>query len=73
MAKVKSREEKIKEQWLKYFNNIKKENDLIRVILEYYKKIETELNKIELANLKKEMKTDLKAKERLRIVKKKKR
>lgn len=37
-TKVKSRDEKLREQWFKYFKNIEKENDLIRVILEYYYK-----------------------------------
>ena len=37
MAKIQSRDEKIQEQWQKYFKNIEKENDLIRVLLKYYK------------------------------------
>jgi predicted ATPase len=43
---AKSKEENLKEIWLKYFTNIKKENDLIYVILECYKNLEIEINKI---------------------------
>ncbi|MEE3349645.1 MAG: AAA family ATPase [Candidatus Gastranaerophilaceae bacterium] len=41
-----SKEEQLKEAWLAYFKNIQKENDLIRIILEYYKALEIEINKI---------------------------
>lgn len=47
MAKVISREEKIKEAWLAYFKNIEKENAMICLILEYFKEIEIEVSKIE--------------------------
>ena len=36
-TKVKSREEELQEQWMKYFKNIDKENDIIRTLLNYYK------------------------------------
>ena len=35
-AKVKSREKELQEQWLKYFKNIQKENDFIRILIKYY-------------------------------------
>lgn len=41
-----SKEEQLKEAWHAYFKNIQKENDLIRIILEYYKALEIEINKI---------------------------
>lgn len=48
MAKteVKSREQELQEQWIKYFKNIEKENDLIRLILKYCKEIEPKIKEI---------------------------
>jgi len=42
-AKVKSREQELQEQWIKYFKNIEKENDLIHLILKYCKEIEPKI------------------------------
>ena len=46
MAKVKSRDEELKEKWLQYFRNIAKENELIRELLKFYKEIEPDIQKI---------------------------
>ena len=46
MTKVKSREEKLQEAWLKYFKNIEKENDIIRLIIDYYNEFEIEITKL---------------------------
>lgn len=40
-SKVKSREERLQEAWLKYFKNIQKENELIRVIIDYADEIDS--------------------------------
>ena len=45
-AKVKSREQELQEQWIKYFKNIEKENDLIRLILKYCKEIEPKIKEM---------------------------
>ena len=50
-TKVKSREEQIQEAWLKYFKNVEKINDFKRILIEYYKKIEPEVEKITKYNI----------------------
>ena len=45
-AKAKSREEELQEQWFKYFKNIEKENDIIRLIIEYYNDFDIELARL---------------------------
>ena len=45
-AKVKSREKELHEQWIKYFKNIQKENDIIRLIIDYYNEFEIEITKL---------------------------
>lgn len=36
-TKVKSREQELQDAWIKYFKNIQKENDFLRLLIDYYK------------------------------------
>ena len=58
---AKSVEEQQKEAWLKYFQNIEKENDIIRLLLKYFKEIESEINQINTQNSKKQNDEDYKS------------